>query len=172
MVGGGRNDVGAAVVIVFGAAMAHGATWVALTPAVSCECPIDARLLAAPAVEWIVHGAPEASPTALEWQVIATYQTIQAMTADQPPLRTVDAALDALERHALQHPENVYIQELYLKGLRVAAYYAADSGFSGRVRRLRDRFDRHYARLAPDPALAREATLFEAQDRAFSPSTR
>ncbi len=90
---------------------------------------------------------PERGPTAIEWRVIATYKAIESMTATEPSRDVVDQTLDQLMSHAAQYPENPYIQELYLKGLRVANYYAVAAEDEVRAFELEVRFVDHAARF-------------------------
>ena len=90
---------------------------------------------------------PERGPTALEWEVIRTYKAIESMTATEPSRQVVDETLTRLRAHANDHPENPYIQELYLKGLRVAHYYSADVDDAARSATLEARFVEHAVRF-------------------------
>jgi len=90
---------------------------------------------------------PERGPDDLEWQVIHTYKAIESMTAAEPSQEVVDRTLSELRTFANDHPDNPYIQELYLKGLRVAAYYAEEGGLEARTAALQARFLDHAARF-------------------------
>ena len=90
---------------------------------------------------------PERGPTALEWEVIRTYKAIESMTANEPSQQVVDETLTRLRAYANDHPENPYIQELYLKGLRVAQYYSALANEEVRSATLEARFVEHAVRF-------------------------
>lgn len=87
---------------------------------------------------------PERGPTPLEWEVIRIYKPIENMTADQPPVADVERTLERLRQYAGENPDNPFVQEIYLKGLRVAAYYA-DPADPERIQSLHGRFVRHAA---------------------------
>jgi hypothetical protein len=88
---------------------------------------------------------PDRGPTPLEWEVIRVYKVIENMTAAAPPAVDVERVLQRLRQYTSEHPENPYIHQLYLKGLRVAAYYA-DPGDVARAMGLHERFVTHTAR--------------------------
>jgi hypothetical protein len=90
---------------------------------------------------------PERGPSPLEWDVIRTYKAIESMTATAPSMEIVDETLDQLRTYANDHPENPYLQELYLKGLRVAGYYAVAEDDDVRAAVLEARFTEHAARF-------------------------
>ena len=90
---------------------------------------------------------PERGPTALEWEVIRTYKAIESMTATEPSRQVVDETLTHLRAYANDHPENPYVQELYLKGLRVARYYSAVADDEVRSAALEARFVEHAVRF-------------------------
>ncbi len=100
-----------------------------------------------PAEEFLDPRGPERGPDDLEWQVIQTYKAIESMTASEPSREVVDRTLSELRDFANHHPENPYIQELYLKGLRVAAYYSEESGLEARTEALQARFLEHAAQF-------------------------
>jgi len=85
-------------------------------------------------------------PTDVEWEVIRTYKVIETMTATEPSDRVVDEALVQLWSYARWHSENGYIQQLFLKGVRVAQYYAFDRGDFDRADQLLGAFDAHLLR--------------------------
>lgn len=95
---------------------------------------------------WTDPRAPERGPTELEWSAISTFKPIESMTVTEPGEPAVDAALDELRRVAEANPQNPFIQELYLKGLRVASYHSADGA---RRVDLADRFEAHASRAIP-----------------------
>ena len=97
------------------------------------------------AEEFLDPRGPERGPDDLEWQVIQTYKAIESMTASEPSQEVVDRTLSELRDFANHNPENPYIQELYLKGLRVAAYYSEESGLEARTEALQARFLEHAA---------------------------
>ncbi|MEE9208617.1 MAG: hypothetical protein V3U67_09680 [Gemmatimonadota bacterium] len=88
---------------------------------------------------------PERGPTPLEWEVIRVYKVIENMTAADPPVLEVERALERLREYTNEHADNPFIQETYLKGLRVAAYYA-DPDDPTRIQSLHERFVTHAAR--------------------------
>ncbi len=106
---------------------------------------------------------PERGPTALEWEVIRTYKPIESMTATEPSRDVVDETLARLRGYANEHPENPYIQELYLKGLRVARYYAVDVNDMVRAATLDAVFASHAVRFMEYGLVAREAEWMDAQ---------
>lgn len=87
--------------------------------------------------------APEPGPTPREWDVIRVYKNIESMTADQPARGVVDATLDQLEKYAAADPASERTQELYLKALRVVAYYAEEENDAARSLALHARFVEH-----------------------------
>ena len=114
-------------------------------------------------MEWTDPRGPTRGPSAVEWEVVAAYKTIESITAASPPVSTVDQSLAHLESYAAAHPDNPYIQELYLKGLRVAAYYADMT----RAATLRDRFEQHAALHPEYEGVLKERQRFEEQDARF-----
>ena len=87
-------------------------------------------------------------PTDVEWEAIRTYKVIETMTATDPSDGVVDEALVRLWSHARRHPENGYIQQLFLKGVRVAQYYAFERGDFDRADQLLGTFEAHLLRSA------------------------
>jgi hypothetical protein len=90
---------------------------------------------------------PERGPDALEWDVVRAYKPIESMTAAEPGDAIVDRALAELRAYANEHTDDPYVQELYLKGLRVAMYHAAEAGVVIRAAALEARFHEHAARF-------------------------
>ncbi len=105
----------------------------------------------------------ERGPNALEWEVIRVYTPIESMTADAPSLSVVDESLSRLRGYAEANPRNPYIQELYLKGLRVAAYWAEDAGLSERANALRETFDAYSVDFLDYDGVVLEAMRFSVQ---------
>ncbi len=116
----------------------------------------------------IVEARPRPAPTEdglrpVDWEAVRTYKSIENMTATSPTLSEVDNTLERLRRHGEAHPDRPLVRRLYLKGLRVAAYYALDSGDADRVRDLRSQFDAYASRFPGDAEVAEELELFDAQ---------
>jgi hypothetical protein len=76
-------------------------------------------------------------------EAIGAPEKVAVATETDPPRRVVDQTLERLWVYAVQHPDNPYIQELYLKALRVAEYYAAEADDGVRASLLAQRFGRH-----------------------------
>ena len=108
-------------------------------------------------------GASEKGPTSFEWEVIGVYKAIESMTADDPTPDVVDATLDQLEMYADEAPSSERTQELYLKGLRVAAYYAEEEEDAARSLELHARFVEHAAGYLHFERVALEAMRLRVQ---------
>ena len=142
------------------------------SPGISVEIIIGddpaAPVAEAPAAEeadvWTDPRGPERGPTELEWDVIRAFKPIESMTADEPGNETVDLALTELVGYADDHPDNPYIQELYLKGLRIAHYYARDAGDEVRAALLGARFERHAAAAPEYEGVLLEAMAMRVQE--------
>lgn len=94
---------------------------------------------------WTDPRGPERGPSDLEWEVVATYKVIEAMTETDPPSDVVDETLRALRRYAYSYPDNPFIHELFLKGIRVSQYYAYEGGDFDRASALAVSFGREAA---------------------------
>ncbi|MDH3223960.1 MAG: hypothetical protein OEO23_09600 [Gemmatimonadota bacterium] len=146
---------------------------VAIEPAAdaSAPSPVPAAwpaLQPHPAPAALVEARPRSAPTEdgmrpVDWDAVRAYKTIESMTATSPTLSDVDNTLDRLRRRGEAHPDRPLIRGLYLKGLRVAAYYALDTGDIDRARELRSRFDAYADRFPGDTDVAEEVDLFNAQ---------
>lgn len=107
--------------------------------------------------------AAEAGPTGWEWMVIRAYEPIESMSASEPSREVVDRSLARLQRYAIATPDNPFVQELYLKGLRVAQYWAVEGGDERRGRVLAARFESYRTVSVATPETALEAILFDIQ---------
>jgi hypothetical protein len=106
---------------------------------------------------------PERGPTDYEWRAIGAYEPIEAMSAAEPSIEAVDEALRRLEGYAISSPENPYVQELHLKGLRVAQYWAVAGGDTERAARLAARFEAFRTVSEPTRWTALEGIRFDIQ---------
>lgn len=163
----GKLDLVPMGAIALGAALGAGSVWLlrdsgpssvevrpeAVQPTGRAEAPAD----------WTSPTGPERGPTALEWQVIASYKRIESMTATDPSIEVVDQTLNELREFANDHPDNPYIQGLYLKGLRVARYYAVEGAHDDRALQLATRFTEHAARFAEYAEVQSEQSLLADQ---------
>jgi len=166
-----RNDVVSMTAIVAGAVVGVVATAASL----SLNADVSHAPVADPGMEaeavtestgvraWTDPRGPERGPDELEWEVIRTYKRIESMTATEPSRDEVDATLQVLRAYANRHSENPYIQELYLKGLRVAEYYAADLSDETRQAVLQARFRDHAARFPEYESVGLESMQMIAQ---------
>ena len=107
------------------------------------------------------YAAP--GPDAIEWEVISTYKTIESMTSTEPGDEAVDRALVELWSYAKGHPGNPFIQEMQLKGLRVAQYWAFQDGDLVRASLLRSRFENQATEAMVHDLTVREAMRMLAQ---------
>lgn len=112
---------------------------------------------------WTDPRGPERGPDATEWEVISTYKTIESMTSTEPGDEAVDGALAELWTFSKEHPDNPFVQEIHLKGLRVANYWAFQGGDLLRAAHIHGRFEAESARAPEHDLTVRESMRMLAQ---------
>lgn len=178
-----RDDLVSTTAIVAGTVVGIAATvvslWLSAEEAAPPEPPIEAEevstlhdqlevtIVVGPNVStgeaWTDPRGPERGPNELEWEVISTYKTIESMTSTEPGDDAVDRALVELGSFAKEHPESPFVQELHLKGLRVASYWAFDGGDLLRAAQLHGRFEVAAERAVQHDLTVRESMRMLAQ---------
>jgi hypothetical protein len=141
-----RDDLVSATAIIAGAAVSVAVTVLSILMSGEESAPQS--------IEYLVT---ERGPTALEWDVIEAYKSVESMTAAESGDAAVNEALSQLETFARQHRGNPFIQELHLKGLRIATYWAVDAGAHGRARHLGVRFETEASRAPQSEGVALES---------------
>lgn len=178
-----RDDLVSTTAIVVGAVVGIAATVVSLwLSAEETRAPMIPDLLEEPAAlfgesgasvvvvplrstgeAWTDPRGPERGPDEAEWEVISTYKTIESMTSTEPGDEAVDRALVELWSYAKEHPSNPFVQEMQLKGLRVAQYWAFQGGDLLRASLLGSRFENQASESLMHDLTVRESMRMLAQ---------